>query len=438
MVRRTRSAKRLGTRHDLNYFKHWTAARKWRLAVSVSLPVVLVAWFLTGLGRGDSSGFTPGPMSHSHAFIGKKCESCHAFKVEGIALMKFRKKVTDEACLECHQAPAHKSNQAFTPGCSSCHSEHTASQDLRHVASGNCTQCPAAGVPHFQPVTGFPSNHPEFRPLQDAFRDPGTVALNHAVHLKPIQGPSGVVQLECADCHRTPLDASAGWRFASGSTPPAVPKDSPSGLMLPVNYERNCAACHQLQFDSRFSASAPHQEPAAVRKFVLTTYRDYITANPNELRSKGNVLRLIPAANADPALRTPEQFVATQSRDAEQLLWRKTCKECHQIDFSQPEQRQGLPRVLPAQITTKWLAHASFDHAPHAALSCVSCHVKTQTSVETSEVLIPSIQTCAACHKDSVQLEGRAENGCFECHQYHDWSQRKPFVGKKSISQLAR
>jgi hypothetical protein len=436
MVRRTRSAKRLGTRHDLNYFKHWTPARKWRLAVSVGLPVVLVAWFLTGLGRGDSSGFTPGPMSHSHAFIGKKCESCHAFKVEGIAVMKFRKKVTDQACLECHQAPAHKSDQAFTPGCSSCHTEHTESPNLRHVASGNCTQCHAAGVAHFQSVTGFPSQHPEFRPLQDSVRDPGTVALNHTVHLKPIQGPAGMVQLECADCHRTPRDASAGWRFASTSTSPAISKDLPSGLMVPVNYERNCAGCHQLQFDRRLSVSVPHQEPAAVRKFILGTYREFIAANPKELRGGAEPMRLIPKAEAVSSLRTPDQFVAVQSRDAEQLLWRKTCRECHQMDFSQAEQRQGLPRVLPAQITSRWLVHASFDHAPHAALSCVSCHVKTQTSVETREVLIPSIRACAECHKDSLQREGRADNGCFECHQYHDWSQRKPFVGKKGISQL--
>jgi len=437
MVRRTRSAKRLGTRHDLNYFKHWTAARRWRLALSVGVPVVLAAWFLIGIGRGDSSAFTPGPMSHSHAFIGTKCESCHAFKVKGIEVVKFRRKVTDEACLECHQAPDHKSNQAFTPGCSSCHTEHTASQDLRHVASGNCTQCHSAGVPHFEAVTGFPLQHPEFRPLQDSARDPGTVALNHTVHLKPIQGPTGMVQLECADCHRLPRDASAGWRFASISTPPAISRDFPSSLMVPVNYERNCAACHQLQFDSRLSASVPHQDPAAVRKFILAAYREYIAANPKELRIGGEVMRLIPAAEAAPAPRTPDQFVAARSRDAEQLLWRKTCKQCHQIDFSQAGQHEGLPRVLPPQITAKWLIHARFDHEPHAALRCVSCHVKTPNSVETSEVLIPSMQTCAECHRDSLQREGRAESRCFECHQYHDWSQRKPFVGKKQIIQLA-
>jgi hypothetical protein len=428
----------LGTRHDLNYFKHWTAARKWRLALGVGLPVVLVVWFLAGLGRGDSSGFTPGPISHSHAFIGKKCESCHAVKIEGVQVMKFRKKVTDQACLECHEAPDHKSNQAFTPGCSSCHTEHTGSQNLRHAAVGNCTQCHAAGVASFRPVSGFPEKHPEFAPLREPARDPGTVAFNHSVHLKPVQGPSGKVQLECADCHRLPLDASAGWRFASASTPPSISKDFPSGLMLPVNYERNCAACHQLQFDSKLSASVPHQEPAVVRKFILAAYREYIAANPKELRGGEDPMRLIPAAEAAPATRTPDQFVAARSRDAEQLLWRKTCKECHQMDFSQAGQHEGLPRVLPSQITTRWLVHALFDHAPHASLSCISCHSKTQASVETREVLVPSIQTCAACHKDSLQRDGRAENGCFECHQYHDWSQRKPFVGKKLISQLAR
>src|SRR5205814_3530514 len=106
------------------------------------------------------------------------------------------------------------------------------------------------------------------------------------------------------------------------------------------------------------------------RKFIKANYQEYIAANPNELRSNANVMRLIPAASAEPSPRTPDQFVATQSRDAEQLLWRKTCKECHQMDFSQASQHEGLPRVLPAQITTRWLVHASFNHAPHAALSC--------------------------------------------------------------------
>lgn len=438
MVRRIRSAKRLGTRHDLNYFKGWSAARKWRLGLSIGFPVLLVAWFLTGIGRGDSSAFTPGPMSHSHAFIGKKCESCHAVKINGLEVVRFRKKVTDEACLECHQAPAHKTTQAFTPACSSCHTEHTGSQSLRQVAAGNCTQCHASGVPHFQPVAAFPEGHPEFRPLQDGVGDPGSIALNHAVHLRPIHGPKGMVKLECNDCHRTAADAAAPWRFASSSGSTSAAKDLPTGLMLPVTYERTCAGCHQLQFDSRISAPVPHKDPGVVRDFVRAAYREYIVANPKELRNTGTALRLIPATEGEAAPRSAEEFVKIQNRNAEQLLWRKTCKECHQIDFSQAATHDGLPRVLPSQVTVRWLAHASFTHTPHASLSCVSCHVKTTTSIETADVLVPPIQTCAACHKDSLQREGRADNGCYECHQYHDWSQRKPFVGKKAITELIR
>ena len=70
MVRRTRTAKRLGTRHDLNYFKRWSASRKWRLWLSVGLPLLLVVWLLAGIPGGDASSLSPGPMSHQHAFIG--------------------------------------------------------------------------------------------------------------------------------------------------------------------------------------------------------------------------------------------------------------------------------------------------------------------------------------------------------------------------------
>jgi len=141
MVRRTRTAKRLGTRHDLNYFKRWSASRKWRLWLSVGLPLLLVVWLLAGIPGGDASSLSPGPMSHQHAFIGKKCETCHVWKVAGVRVASFRKVVTDDACLECHQAPAHKTTQPFTPACGSCHAEHTGSPDLKRVVAGNCVQC---------------------------------------------------------------------------------------------------------------------------------------------------------------------------------------------------------------------------------------------------------------------------------------------------------
>jgi hypothetical protein len=115
-----------------------------------------------------------------------------------------------------------------------------------------------------------------------------------------------MVQLQCNDCHRTPADAAEPWRFASSSTSTSAPKDLPSGLMVPVTYERTCTACHQLQFDSRISAPVPHKDPGVVRDFVRAAYREYIAANPKELRNSGSAVRLIPATAAEATPRNPK------------------------------------------------------------------------------------------------------------------------------------
>lgn len=438
MVRRTRTAKRLGMRHDLNYFKRWSASRRWRLWLSVGLPLVLVAWLLAGVPGGDSSALSPGPMSHQHAFIGKKCETCHVWKVAGVRVASFRKVVTDEACLECHQAPAHKTNQPFTPACGSCHAEHTGSPDLKHVAAGNCVQCHQNGMGQFLPVSAFPTQHPEFTMLRDGRRDPGTVAFNHELHLKSIQGPDGRVQLECSDCHRTAKDAGAKWEFASSQGADASAKPHVNaGLMVPLTYERNCEACHRLQFDPRMQDAVPHKEPDVIHTFLVERYKNYLTANPAAWRTREPVARLIPASesSASSSASTPEQWVNGQVHIAEQLLWRKTCKECHQMDYGSAS-GEALPKILAAKLTTVWMPHARFQHDAHAALSCTSCHTKTPTSKDTADVLVPSIKTCAQCHNASFQSENHAETGCFECHQYHDWSKRTLFKGTKSIDQL--
>ena len=53
--------------------------------------------------------------------------------------------------------------------------------------------------------------------------------------------------------------------------------------MQPVNYEKHCATCHTLQFDRRFSESAPHKEPKVVYDFVLQKLTAYIAAHPAEI-----------------------------------------------------------------------------------------------------------------------------------------------------------
>jgi predicted CXXCH cytochrome family protein len=438
MVRRLRTAKKLGTRHDLSYFKRWTRGRRWKLGLSVAIPVLALTWLVLRGFQGDSMAYSSGPMSHAHAVFGKECSNCHANMVAGIRLAAFKNNATDSACLACHQAPSHHADQAFTPTCASCHTEHTGAVKLAMVADQNCVQCHADlktrhGAPRFEKtVTDFNNGHPEFAALRGARRDAGTIALNHVLHMRPIDGPHGKVQLECGDCHRFAAEAGSPWRFAEKTFDPAKLASTISAdadYMLPPTYERTCAACHELRFDPRVKDSVPHDKPEMVRAFMLERFKQL------SLSGRAESARAIPASASRIRGHRDQATVPHLMEDAEELLWRKTCKQCHTLDFEEALQQAGLPRVLPANMPAVWNRWATFSHDAHQALDCSSCHTAVAKSKETSDVLIPSIQLCRNCHNGDPAQGGHAENRCFECHQYHDWKQRAPVKGRFSIKQ---
>jgi len=116
---------------------------------------------------------------------------------------------------------------------------------------------------------------------------------------------------------------------------------------------------------------------------------------------------------------TPAQWVAERTADAEELLWRKTCKQCHALNALKGA---SLPHVAEAQLTERWMPHARFDHDAHRGFSCAGCHPGALTSKDTSDVLVPPLSNCKTCHAPGPD---HAESRCFECHTYHDWSKRK-------------
>ena len=106
--------------------------------------------------------------------------------------------------------------------------------------------------------------------------------------------------------------------------------------MAPATYARTCAACHSLQFDKRLPDAVPHDTPEVIHPFVVAKLQSYIATHPADLRvprdpsatyRKKRFPRTI-------ACRRPQQWVAERTAEAEQLLWRKTCKECHTLVFS--------------------------------------------------------------------------------------------------------
>jgi hypothetical protein len=414
MAGRTRTTKKLAQRINLEYFKTLRGIPRWRRILSGAFVIVGLAWLGWHAVAGSPKPYNAGPLGHAHALLGQKCSACH------VSQASYRKSATDQACLGCHDGPIHHANQTFTPSCSSCHVEHQGTLRLASTSDRACTQCHADLQTTHGPakivsnIRGFDGSHPEFAVLRARSSDPGTIKFNHRVHLKEdLRGASGPVQLKCADCHQTSrasLDRS---------------------YMQPVAYEKHCASCHTLQFERRFSESAPHKEPKVVYDFVFAKLTAYIAAHPPEIPLVDEPDKRLPSRPPQPPARNAAEWVEQRMADAQLLLWRKSCKECHSLSY--PNGPDALPVVAKAAIRTRWLPDAEFDHEAHQMVECASCHAKANQSQETSDVLIPGVQTCRQCHRAGPDA---AEARCFECHTYHDWSQEKPVAGRFTIQQL--
>lgn len=456
MARFQRTTKKLAQRIDLEYFKRPHPFRRWRFLLSVGLTALAVVWLAwQGLTR-NNRVYSSGQMATAHAMLATQCAACHISQA-GV----FREHAADRACLECHDGPIHHANQVFMPDCASCHVEHRGPLRLAATSDANCTQsqCHAnlkakGGVfsfPVVRNIEGFASRHPEFAALRSGKGDPGTIKLNHAAHLKKLRvAPNGPeIQLDCDDCHR-PTGDDRPWRFAEAASArdegqlrtisavekPGRPASKPMrAYMAPINFAKHCAACHLLQFDTekRFTEGVPHgKQPREIHEFLMDKYQAYIANHPAELRTMrmpDQNLTGKPASSLVQTL-TPPQWVDDRVAEAEKILWRKTCNQCHTLSF--PE-GASLPEVAPANIPVKWMPHADFDHYAHRMMTCTSCHAGAATSQVTSDVLLPGIQNCQQCHRPRIDA---AESRCFECHTYHDWRGEKLVKGRFTSQEL--
>jgi hypothetical protein len=466
-VARTRTTKKLAQRIDLNYFKRPTPLKRAKVWLSILLPVLALAWVAErGFSR-DSRVYSSGRMSRAHAVLEKECATCHVQQVGG-----FSGKAADNACLSCHDGPVHHPNQVKTLVCATCHNEHRGRVDIIATSNRSCAECHGElktnhGAPGYAThIRSFEDGHPQFAALREGSQDPGTIKLNHAIHMESIRrGPNGpIVNLECGDCHR-PATVKSQWTYADArymATKPtytdeeeilAVKADtlSPQApmtgreLMAPVKFARACASCHLLTFDKRFDDGVPHDKPEVVHAFVVKKFQDYIAAHPNEARVTRDPDRDLAGKPRLPEVRIlmPAQWVAERTAEAEELLWRKTCNQCHTLKHVRTREASAnglpalasdyLPEVAASNTVARWMPHARFDHDAHRGFTCVSCHQQALTSTETRNVLLPGIATCQTCHAPGSD---RAESRCFECHTYHDWSKRKEVTPKFTLPAL--
>jgi hypothetical protein len=475
---RTRTTKAVAQRIDLNYFKRPTAFKQARSWLAILVPAAALLWVAAGSAISDRHVFSSGPLSRAHAVLEKQCSACHVRQAGGFAA-----KAEDSACLACHDGPPHHPSVAGQSGCAGCHAEHGGRISLAPGAE-TCVRChgelrPAIGTARYaERIRAFGDGHPEFRALRQAgaaaASDPGTLRLNHALHLRPIRrGPDGpTVQLECLNCHNpAAVSPDSGYAdpryvgapfgytdkelFLAVSGEIARPPHPSTGreLMAPPRFANACAACHLLTFDKRFDAGVPHDRPEAVRAYLTRMFSEYIAAHPSERNESLSPQRALEGRAGVAAARSlsPAEWVAYRVAVSEELLWHKTCAQCHAISATpledaetarwesanhgqgaapvrRPSPKPGtgaarpLPVIAPANLAPVWLPHARFDHDAHRGFSCAGCHQKAPNSTETSDILIPGIAVCGTCHAPGP---AHAESRCSECHTYHDWSKRK-------------
>ena len=124
---------------------------------------------------------------------------------------------------------------------------------------------------------------------------------------------------------------------------------------------------------------------------------------------------------------------------AEQYLYSKKTKKCllcHAVAFpdapvgasARTSVTRPLPVVAKTAVPLRWLPNSIFGHAPHNDLiqqkGCIACHAGAEKSENTSDVLLPSINSCRTCHHEP----NGARTECVECHVYHD--KTKPREGE--------
>lgn len=412
---RIRTAKKLAQRIDLSYFKRPHPLRRWRTLLSIAAPFVGLVWLGSMAAAGNRAPYSSGPLTSAHAFAEMKCETCH------VRDTVFRAHVTDTACAACHNGPPHPTaelaeaaaSRAVAPSCATCHREHQGRAPLSLTPDALCADCHAGSnraATERAEASAFPSDHPPFTTERNSV-DPGTIKFNHQVHAKAdLRGPGGPETLECATCHQPELLAGRARRPMR------------TGLMKPITYEQQCARCHQLFFDERIDAAAPHEEPKLVTASVRQALREHIARNPGDISRRDGPPRRLPLnfpPLETPMARTPDEWVTRRAAAAERLLWEKTCLECHTL--TRETAPDLLPSVAPVDIKREWMTRAAFDHTPHLMLRCESCHAAADSRL-TSDVLLPSTSTCATCHAPGKG----APASCATCHRYHDWSKATP------------
>jgi|HubBroStandDraft_1064217.scaffolds.fasta_scaffold00038_32 predicted CXXCH cytochrome family protein len=360
-----------------------------------------------------------GTMSSAHGGFGTDCRACHETPFVPVRA---------SACRACHLGTGQHADPHLVPSldlartrCESCHREHKGTVQAIREDQSFCVSCHNAIKRQFPQsalldVTDFGRDHPEFAPslVTDAgtgattrirlgepgpWPDRSNLRFPHAKHLVAagVKGPDGTRILHCQDCHRP---------------------DSSGAQMQPIVMERDCLACHRLQFEpSHPEWRLPHGKPEEVASRLLGFYSSAVLAGEHFGPVK-DALFTRPGEPPEPA-ELPEAAARTAAAAAmASSVARATCGQCHGTLPPAPGADPLAWTVLPVRVPASFLHLARFDHAKHGSVACRTCHV-AETSNGGPEALLPGIATCRQCHAGSSGEGQKIASPCVSCHVYH-------------------
>jgi hypothetical protein len=498
------TGKRRRSRIELGYYRRPDRLSRWRSALCL-IAILAAASGLFASAIVNKSASSPGwslepsrlaskgPLAKPHAMWDSTCTACHV-PFAPINASRWAPSPWASShgggtkCTGCHAGAAHHQTQITNevPDCAECHRDHRGRDtSLLAMDDSACTTChkslPAHRAGGASPLKVAPTvtrfdlkNHPDLTAAWTRrASDPKRIKFNHALHLaagltlekggapftfEPLSAADRIrngwkgkqlsesVQLACASCHEQDAGESArsaGRQAAVGGEP----RDR-GASMLPISYERHCAACHTLHFDANLpDAQARHgisaQEVLAELKQLYTAQA--VKADPDLLRQfvppRPVPGRSLPRANPqikqaiDEKLLTAAKLLFGSAvdenvrRQAKLPAGRRGCVECHVLKpGGWPIVSVGSLAALeiePPLMTPVWQTHAVFNHQTHRALGCGECHAAaTKSKQNGDERLLPDITQCLACHAPAgSQKAGQAagaSTACTECHRYHN------------------
>jgi hypothetical protein len=412
--------------------------------------------------------FNTGPLSRSHSHLNDGCVSCHGaerltstsagppsfFQILNDRIDKGAPSFEriDSACAKCHQQHTfHEPNVIANRSCSACHKEHQGPGPMAAVVSLDCASChnngpvmqasaergkqlpptrfhlnakmvnprnvtlqlPRPPDGYTRTFASFNEGHPPFQLQRENVRDNDVLRFNHQRHLNSSDiPPAKAGKLDCNYCHKP----EANGRY-----------------MQPISFAAHCQECHSLQFDVKNpDFQLPHGDAQLVRTFLRTLPAQYaeLARRKRGLTSEAQVNNfavqqvrqlLTQFPNAGELERavffTTDPYKTSRQSDASSRARYTGCAFCHEVKQAAGVSYPTAEITKPVMVA-RWLPHAHFSHAKHeTSASCRECHVAAHASRSTSDVLMPTKESCERCH--SPIGVARKANECSTCHLYH-------------------